>query len=349
MFSSCGADEKLGPVLKGRKVHRVSEFEVNPKVEDVARLLKELDARSCFDLILAVGGGSVIDTAKLIKAYWNSDSSITANLSGEEPLAPCDIPLIAMPTTAGSGSEATHFAVIYEGTTKYSVAHKRLLPDVAIVIPSLLQSVPKHIAASSGMDVLSQGIESYWSIYSTEESRAMASEAIGLAWNAISDATSTKSPLSLEQIARAAHLAGCAINLTKTTAPHAVSYALTSFYGVLHGHAVGLMIPAFLKYNACVGADDCLDSRGPKWVSDRVDEIVSMLGCVDVDEAAQAIVTLMQHLGLETSFPSLGIKDESDIETVVDNGFNPQRVNNNPRLVTEEALTKILDQMVAAS
>ncbi len=345
-FSSSGAEAALAGILKGKRVRRVSDFETNPKADDVCRILSSVGKDDAYDAIIAVGGGSVLDVAKLLKAFWSSAHPVVGYLDGHEDLEPNTIPLIAIPSTAGSGSEATHFAVVYHGKEKFSVAHEAILPNLAVIIPSLLASLPQSVAAASGMDALCQGIESYWSIYSTSESQELAKEAISLAWKSLKRAVYDKDERSLHGIAQASYSAGRAINLTKTTAPHAVSYALTSFYGVQHGHAVGLLVPEFLEYNNEVSKADCLDQRGHEWVKSQLLVISELLGCENVSSASQAIRDLLRELGLETDLTKLGIKTEADIDILVKNGFNPQRVNNNPRLVTEAGLRALLGKLI---
>ena len=340
-YHNSGAEQNLAPYLAGRGYTHIYDFQTNPKIEDVSRLLSQLDDKHDYQAIIAVGGGSVIDVSKLLKAFWGNAATVESYFNGDDKLSPCALPLIAVPSTAGSGSEATRFAVVYKDKEKFSIEHDRLLPEFSVVIPSLLTSVPPHVAASSGMDALCQGIESYWSIHSTEESRRLAKESIELAWISLHKAVIEKEPEALAQLARASHLAGQAINITKTTAPHAVSYALTTFHGIPHGHAVGLLTSYFLQYNALVTQADCLDSRGAIWVKQSIHEIVKILGCHSAEQAASAITQLMEDLGLETNFKNLGIQTEQDITQIVDNGFNPQRINNNPRRVTREALYQV--------
>ncbi|NWK55159.1 phosphonoacetaldehyde reductase [Verrucomicrobiaceae bacterium N1E253] len=338
LYTASGADKKLVHLLEGKRVRKIDGLQINPQADEVVGLLQGLQTDPPYDAILAIGGGSVIDVAKLLKAFWHHPELLLPGLHHSDSLHPANIPLIAIPTTAGSGSEATHFAVVYHNKEKHSIAHPDLLPDLAIIDSELLHSLPQHIAAASGMDALCQGIESYWSIHSTEASRSLAKEAIQLAWSSLKPAVLDKDPDALEQLARASHLAGQAINLTKTTAPHAVSYALTSYFGLQHGHAVGLLTPAFLKFNAEVTDADCLDPRGAAWVKQSIHEIVDLLGYQTVAQAANGITQLIHDLGLETDFSKLGIQSESDIQLILDNGFNPGRVNNNPRKVTKEAL-----------
>lgn len=345
MYSACGAETKLAELLAGRRVTRVCDFEVNPRSADVRRILAESDDSARYDAIISIGGGSVIDFGKLLKAFWSSSDPVTGFLQGQEPIQPAEIPMVAIPTTAGSGSEATHFAVLYHEGVKHSVSDDTLRPDVVLLIPSLLKSLPRRVAASSGMDALCQGIESYWSIHSTSSSRRIAREAVGLAWRSLHPAILGKEPEALAGLAQASYLAGKAIDITKTTAPHAVSYALTTLHGVAHGHAVGLMVPYFFVYNADVTGDDCLDARGVEWVMARLGELAEILGCTDASGVRSSLLSMLGKLGLESSLTAVGVTSAEELENIVDNGFNPQRVNNNPRLLTREGLRSMLAAM----
>lgn len=344
MYRASGAEQALEPVLREREVTHLTCFHTNPRVEDVTHLLEQIDNKESYQAIIAVGGGSVIDTAKLLKAFLGNPLSLDEYLGGEDhrKLNTAALPLIAVPSTAGSGSEATRFAVVYKNKEKYSVEHDGLLPDLSVVIPSLLKSVPTKIAAASGMDGLCQGIESYWSIHSTDQSRKLAAEAIGLAWNWIEKAVRDRSSEALDYMAKASHLAGRAINITKTTAPHAVSYPMTSYFGITHGHAVGLLTARFLTFNEGVTEEDCLDARGQQWVKERLREISALLGADTVDDAAQALTQKIKRIGLEISLNQLGIITEEDIETIVTHGLNPERVKNNPRVVTLDTARDVL-------
>jgi alcohol dehydrogenase class IV len=342
MYRASGAEQALEPVLRKRKVTHLTCFHANPRVEDVTQLLDQIDNKESYHAIIAVGGGSVIDVAKLLKAFWGNAAAVEKHFNGDDKLSPCELPLIAVPSTAGSGSEATRFAVLYKDKKKFSIEHDWLLPDFSVVIPSLLASVPSHVAASSGMDALCQGIESYWSIHSTDKSRKFAAEAITLAWNWIEKAVNERCPDALNHMAKASYLAGRAINITKTTAPHAVSYPMTSYFGITHGHAVGLLTARFLTFNEAVTEVDCLESRGPEWVKKRLHEINIKLGVNTGDQASDALSKKMVSLGLKTNFCQLGIKTQDDIELIIRNGFDPERVKNNPREVRASSLMALI-------
>jgi alcohol dehydrogenase class IV len=344
-YSLSGAEEALASYLEPYRVTHWSGFDENPKLKHLELGLAQfLEARA--DIIIAVGGGSAIDMAKLIKIFSGQVKPPLVYVEGSEALEPVTLPLIAIPTTAGSGSQATHFAVLYVGKSKFSVAHQSMLPDVALVDPTLLQSVPPRVAAAAGLDALNQAIESYWSIRSTEASKSVARKAIELVFSSLRDAVLHPDDSALLDMARAAHFAGEAINVTMTTAPHAVSYPITSYFGIAHGHAVGLVLARFLIYNEGVEREDCLDRRGPAYVRATIREIAVMLGGADAISAAARYNALMDDIHLSRDFSSLGIQTHEDIEIIVTNGFNPQRVGNNPRRVSQKALSDMLYELM---
>lgn len=345
-YHESGAECLLKPVLDGRKVHRVDDFENNPKKDDLVRILGEIvDVE--YTVILAVGGGSVIDVAKLIKCFKGNVGQIDAVLHDGRVAMPSEVDLLVIPTTAGSGSEATHFAVVYDQGEKFSIAHPELLPDASWILPAVLVSMPKDVAASSAMDALCQGIESYWSIHSTTESKALAERSIKLCWTNMVSAVVEKNTEALASMGRASHLAGEAINITKTTAPHAISYALTTHFGIMHGHAVALMLPSILMFNDGVTDTDILDQRGCVYVKSALTDIYRMIDCRDSSHAAAAIAERMKSLGLSNDLNTLGVADSSDLNIIVAKGFNPDRVNNNPRRLSESDLHTMLNIMLA--
>ena len=208
-----------------RYTHVFSDFSPNPKMEDIlagAELLKEIKATE----MIAAGGGSAIDVAKAIKYYADF----------------LDIRLTAIPTTAGSGSDATRFAVIYKNGEKLSIEHEKLLPDKVLFFPELLSTLPLYIKQASLLDAWAQAIESLWNINATGESEGYSRKAIELIsknYKAYLSGDESTNEIMLT----AANLSGKAINITKTTAPHAMSYKLTTIFGIAHGHGVALTLP----------------------------------------------------------------------------------------------------------
>lgn len=220
-----------------------------------------------------------------------------------------------------------------------------MLPDYAIVDPQLTMTVPRYITASTGMDALTQAIESYWSIHANETSKSYAKEAIELSMKVLPDVCNNPSAESREAMMKAAHLAGKAINLSKTTACHALSYPMTSYFGVAHGHAVALTLGEMMGYNDGVREEDVLDVRGKNYVQRTMKEVFSLLGAGNSGEAARKINHLMSAVGLQTKLSQLGIKTGEQLETIVKSGFDSERINNNPRALTEQAVRGILKKI----
>ena len=208
---------------------RFSGFTPNPKMEEVMDGVKAFKDSGC-DTILAVGGGSPIDVAKCIKHYSGSDA-----------------PVIAVPTTSGTGSESTHFAVVYENGKKLSVAAPELLPEIVILEPETLRNVPEYTRKATMLDALCHAIESHWAKKATPESRELAEKAIALIMK-YKDAYLANEDEGNAGMMEAANLAGQAINITTTTAAHAMCYKITSMYGFQHGHAAAICLPEVWKY-----------------------------------------------------------------------------------------------------
>ena len=248
-----------------------------------------------------------LDTGKLVNLLAAQEGPAEVIVRGRTPAARAGLPLIALPTTAGSGSEATHFGVVYADKIKYSVASPFMLPDVSVVDPDLTMSVSPRQTAISGMDAFAQAVESSWSIHSTEASRQDARRAVQLALAHLPCAVTAPTLQHRRAMSKAAYLAGRAINVTRTTAPHAVSYPLTAHFGYPHGHAVALTLGEFLVYNSRVSDDDVTDPRGTSHVRRVVDELVQMLGCETAEEGRERVRAMMRAIGLATELSALGI------------------------------------------
>jgi len=343
-YQLSGAEAALTKILQPYHVHRFYKFEVNPKLTHVQQGLTLFRERK-YDVIIAVGGGSVLDMGKLINIFAAQEDSPAEIVKGRKDIRQRGIPLIAIPTTSGSGSEATNFAVIYLGKTKYSIAHPYLLPQLAIVDPNLTHSMPSRVTAVTGMDALAQAIESFWCIHSTQQSQTYAEQAIKLIRDNLYTAVHKPSVESRSAMCKAAHLAGCAINITKTTAPHALSYTVTSQFGVPHGHAVGLTLGEFLVYNSQVMDKDAADIRGACYTRSIIQKLNKLLQVPNAVAGRDRISSLMQSIGLQTHLTDLGIEKVSDHKTIIEN-VNLARMKNNPRVVTESAITEIVKRII---
>lgn len=338
-YNSSGAQAFIEETLGDIAYERFSEFEQNPKYEDAVKG-SQIFQQSKSDFIIAIGGGSVIDMAKLINTFTaNSNTNSLDLVTAQRKITKKGVPLVAIPTTAGTGSEATHFAVVYHNQKKYSVAHPYILPDLAGLNYSFILNQPKYLASCAGLDAVSQAIESYWSVGSTDESRSYAKEALRLLLGNLDKAINAPSDISRKRILKGAYLAGKAINISKTTAAHAVSYAFTSFYGIPHGHAVFLTLPEFFEYNYNVKQDDINDSRGVDYIKNCFNELMGIFNIDSPDKGKQYLKEYAQKIGVELALEKLGILD---CEVKVAKNVNLERLGNNPRKIAEAALVSLL-------
>lgn len=305
-----------------------SDFTPNPLYEQVCKGIEQLKESQC-DTILAVGGGSAIDVAKCIKlavlAEEGNAALIPPLVSQRLPIEGCKIPFIAIPTTAGTGSESTHNAVMYYEGAKQTVTNDGVLPDYAVLEPSVLKTLPLYQKKCTMMDALCQGIESWWSVNSTEESYEYSRKTIELIMENWRKYIFENDDEAAKQIMLAANYGGKSINITATTAAHAMSYKITSMYGLPHGHAVAVCLPEIWEY--MVGhVDKCIDKRGQKYLAGIFAEISKAMYCNSPKDAILKFRGMMKEMELVN--PVANNRNE-DINVLV-HSVNPVRLKNNP-------------------
>lgn len=342
-FKLSGAHKMIEDMQNRYVFFRFSEFEKNSDISDLKTGIQKYK-EFCPDMTIAIGGGSVLDMAKLINVLANQEEQPESYVKKEKRMQKRGKPVIAIPTTSGSGSEATHFAVIHIGQKKYSLAHEFLLPDFSILNPELTYKLPAYLTASTGMDALSQAIESYWNVNSTSRSKEYAKKSIKLVLSNLEDAVHRPNGKNRKNMMAAANLSGKAINITKTTAPHAVSYTMSSRWGLPHGHAVGLTLGEFLVFNSKVSERDCADPRGPSHVKKTLREINRMFRSPNAESTRDKIKQLMRNIDLNDTLGSLGIVGDKDRELIVD-GVNAERLTNNPRRLNQTRLRSIVERI----
>lgn len=331
-YELCGAQVALSSIFVNLEcqVLDFQDFKENPQSEDLDKGILLLEKYQP-DLIIAIGGGSVIDMAKLMRFFYSYSGDKKKNIyQRKKPL----IPLIAIPTTAGTGSEATHFAVLYMEKVKYSVAHKDVLPDIAIVDPQFTFNVPKYLSACTGFDALAQAIEAYWNVNATGESDEYAIKAVKLLWPNLELAVNAPTEDVREKISEGAYWAGRAINITKTTAPHAFSYPFTTYYGLPHGHAVALTFPFFFQLNLS-GIDLKKEVDSMKYNS-KMEILIEILDNKNIDWK-----NYLANIGL---FSCKRMKD-CKVSFLLDK-VNIDRLTNNPVECTDEIRTELLKSLI---
>ena len=310
----------------GLEVMPFRGYSSNPRYEEILSGVRCFEKYGCQG-ILAVGGGSCIDTGKCIKAFSmrNKDGS--------------DMFFMAVPTTAGTGSESTQFAVIYKDGEKWSVDDQGLLPGYVLLDGRNLETLPVEGKRAALCDALSHGIESFWSLKATDQSKEKAQKAIKMILEHM-DAYWENDPLACEKVLEASNLAGQAINMTRTTAAHAMCYKFTSLFGVPHGYAVMLCLPEVWEY-LMEHLEDCRDERGVQYLSDTLRDLSGCLGRETSREAVLFLKDLRKRLKF---FCPRGIT-EDQLELMTDS-VNIQRLDNFPIALRQDQLRKLYEQII---
>lgn len=321
VFTGKKSFENIEPIvekeLSGLNVHYYNDFSANPKKDEVDVAIKNIDKK--FDIIVAIGGGSVMDFAKAYRYYLKSDKK-----------------LIAIPTTAGTGAESTQFAVIYIDGVKHSLDEKSILPNYAIVDSQFVDGNPKYLKACTAMDAYCHAIESYWAVKSTALSREYAKQAMILCRENIVQYVNSNDKRACDNMALASHVAGKAINISRTTASHALSYKITSEYGIPHGHAAALTIAKIMKFNFEVNALNCNDYRGFDFVKEKMHDIQL---CLKIQNPIEYFNNLLQKININLK---QNIFNKVEVDTIVST-VNTLRLSNNPVKLTNRDLEEIFN------
>ena len=321
-----------------------SDFTPNPVYEDVCKGIDLFQITKC-DCILAVGGGSAIDVAKCIKlavlAEEGKSAIIPPLVSQRLPIDGSKIPFIAIPTTAGTGSESTHNAVMYYDGAKQTVTNDGVLPDYAVLEPSVLKTLPLYQKKCTMMDALCQGIESWWSVNSTEESYEYSRKTIELIMANWRKYIFDNDDEAAAQIMLAANYGGRAINITQTTAAHAFSYKITSLYKLPHGHAVAVCLPEIWQF-MLEHSELCMDVRGKDYIVKIFDEIAEAMGFHHASEAILDFRMMMNEM--ELANPVAGER-QKEIE-ILSSSVNPVRLKNNPVELDKDSIINLYQEIL---
>ena len=342
-FEASGAAGMLSDLRSAAAVDRWSDFSPNTDAADLERGLEVLRATRP-DLVLGIGGGSAMDMAKLLCAFQHTAfQQVTDAIPAAGRIDQRDPTLVLVPTTSGSGSEATHFAVVYVGHEKFSIAGPAMLPDRVVLDPELSRSGTAYQRATSGIDAVCQAIESLWATNATAESRVDARRSLDLGLDNLEAFVHDPTSTAAEGMALASHLAGRAINISKTTAPHALSYGITKRHGISHGHAVAMTLGAFLEAHAQADDAELQPDVDPDAHRAVMHEILRALGATDGPSARGRFVALLDRIGLEPHLAAAGISDRGEIGVLADN-VNLERLSNNPVRFDRSTLRGILER-----
>jgi alcohol dehydrogenase class IV len=297
-------------------------------LEDIQSIYDSIKNRDVVNIV-AIGGGTIIDIAKIIALSLSNKIMDLSELLNVENNLENIINLIAVPTTCGSGSEATHFAVVYKNEKKYSIARKSILPGTVILDAKLLETLPKTIRNSSVLDALAQGIESLWSKNATHESSAFAKESIEYIVKGLEEKDFEK---QLYLFQYGSYLAGKAINISKTTICHAISYYLTARHGVPHGVAVFLTIPSVAKMNYCYKTKDVFEFY------------FNIFDVSDIVSLKNKLESILAQLGYSRKLKDYGLTRD-EIGLIAEQSLTSGRSDNNPVSVDMQMITNILERI----
>ena len=310
-----------------------SDFIPNPEFHSVIEGVRMYRETGC-EAIMALGGGSTLDGAQCIKRYAYVSK---AELYSNEVIEENQIILFAIPTTAGTGSESTCFAVIYQDEIKYSVEHKSLLYDYILFDEKLLDTLSLYQRKSTMLDALCHAVESCWSINSNMESKKYAEKAIKLILRNRSNYIIEKSNYAVnKEMFLAANLAGKAINITKTTAGHALCYEMTVLYKFAHGHAAALCVYAVWKY-MIKHLEQCIDKRGRDYLEKQLLRISEWFGGNKLEDGPNMFLEILKNIELERK-----IIEKNDKRKLVES-VNIERLKNTPIYLDESDLYNIIE------
>ena len=335
-FLKSEAKRLISPMLKPKNTYFYFKKSYYPEMNELKNIINTLNYFNP-DLILAVGGGSVLDYAKIARVYIKVLDLKKAIIYPDKFKKNKNLKLVAIPTTAGSGAEVTENAVIYIGDKKYSVEGKEVKPDFFFLIPRLILNSSKKIKSSSGFDAIAQAIESLISNRSTKQSVYFAKKSLELSFRNFENFVIKPNFDNTMKMSIAANLSGRAISISKTTAPHALSYPFTAHFGVPHGHAVSLTLNEFLKFNFL----NLKNSISPFSLKKRYNNIFDSAKVQNINELDSFLKKMKSNTGLENNFKKLGISIKKDYKKIL-SGVNSQRLKNNPIKIKTSDIKQIL-------
>lgn len=308
----------------------------NPDVEQLFSLYEKTKDLN-IGLVIAIGGGSTLDVGKSLCCLYGqkpaSVEELRAGIANKAYTQP-SCPWIGVPTTAGTGSEVTCWATVWDPrkNAKYSIDTPDNYAYAAIIDPALARSMPLALAVSSALDAVCHAAESYWAKATNPVSRGMALAAIRLILGHIDGLFSEQDSESAHEfMAQGSMLAGMAFSNTRTTACHSISYPLTMHYKIPHGVAVSLLLAPVLELNTSVVLD--------------VPALLDACGAASPRELHGRILSLLQRAGIPASLRAWGA-EAKDLPYLAAQSMTKGRADNNPVPLTIETVTAILNQIL---
>lgn len=321
----------------GNRIKAVfSNIRPNPttnNVNECVALLREVKA----DFAVALGGGSHMDCCKAACAIAKGHDVIESYHTGGKAISAAEaIPMIAFTTTSGTASEVTNISVLTDTAQnlKAPMNDEAMYPKIAIIDPELTLSVPPQITASTGLDVLSHAVESYWSTLNQPICSACSVYSAKLVFKYLERAYNHPDDLEArEKMAAASITAGVAFSHPRTTGSHACSFPLTNLYGVPHGEACAFTLDYFIKFNA-----DHADENG------RIAAFAKQCGFNSAYEMADEITAMKKRMGMRTRLSEIGCETQEQIEELTKASMS-MLMTRNPIPLTEKNILEMYNAL----
>lgn len=329
-FMKSGLAQKIVDSSEGALVSIYSNVSQNPEVTEVDACAAQIKAND-IDFLVALGGGSALDCAKASGSICFTEDSIRRYHGTGVAMPQKHLPLIAIPTTAGTGSEVTCVSVLsdHELGKKGPIVSNGFYPSIALIDPELTYTLPPYMTASTGIDVLCHAVEGFWSKGHQPICDALALHATKIVFKYLRTAVAEPSNKEARaKMAEASVIAGLAFTLPKTTSSHACSFPLTNLLHIPHGEACGLTLDYFARMNA-----DAQDGR--------IHEFARELGFKDMYDMADAIHQLKKDIGLLCDLKKFNLTD-SQVDDLVRISRHPN-LYNNPVDITDEQLCEMYE------
>ena len=337
-FVTSGAENLIKNIITSKEIKLFYKKSELPILDELIEIINDIRIFEP-DLILAIGGGAVIDYAKIANVVDIKPNLAELIINYSYPFKEKYTKLAVIPTTAGSGAEVTSNAVIYVDGIKHSFESELLIPDNFFLIPEFLISAPNKIKASAGFDAIAQALESLISKKSNDQSVEFASKSLKTSINSFISFINEPNMQNATKMSIASNLAGKAISISKTTAPHAASYPFTSLFNISHGHSVSLFFERFFKFNY-----DNLDKSETSFdLKKRFDLIFNLLDVKNINDFNSKISFIKKKANLEDDLFRLNIDINQSSETII-KGINLLRLGNNPVKIDGKDIYNIISK-----
>lgn len=336
-----GTINKITDKLVSASVTVFSEIIPDPPIELVVKGIEELNKVNP-EVIVALGGGSAIDAAKAIMDFSKNILSLK------------NIEFIAIPTTSGTGSEVTSFSVITdkEKGVKYPLVSEKLIPNIAILDPELVKTVPPAITADTGMDVITHGLEAYVSTKANDFTDALAEKSLMLAFKYIEKAYKDGSDMEArEKMHNASCLAGIAFNSASLGINHSIAHTLGGKFHVPHGRTNAMLLPYVIEYNANIVG---YDNKDYSLAAKKYHNIAKLLGLpsnnirMGVKNLINLIKTMEKNMKMPLNLKECGVdthKVAESLENIAESAFTDACTPTNPRIPTKEDIMRIVEKV----